>query len=141
MAETIRIDMMKGRAEGTTSLSPESPTNDIATSPRGVITRTQVIMGFAAGQAKQALGVYTQELAKGGNETAAQDINNITDGLLRGGAALLTGGAAIAAELPSVIAQQITRYLDVRRENENREFERSMLGANNTYLGQGGGLG
>lgn len=141
MAETIRIDMMKGRAEGTTSLSPESPTNDIATSPRTISPKTAIAIGYGVMVAKQTISTATQEIALGGNEQLAQDITNLVNGVQTGLLAVATGGISLVGEGIGVAAQTVTRVRATNRENRNRAYERQMRGARQNYNGMGGGLG
>ena len=133
---TIRLDVLKGVQEGQTSISPQNPKSNIASSP--AISRKGIAVLAVGGlAAKQTYSTAVNEVRLGGNEALATRIEN---GVLVAGtvfAAIGTGGWSLVPQAISTGAQIVSRARGINRENRESSFQRAMLGSRQAY-GMGG---
>lgn len=137
MADIIRIDIIKGVEEGSTSVNPQSPKVSTTASP-GISKKGLVLLGYGAMVAKSVYSSTVQEIRAGGNEELATTISNITTGVGMLSAALYTGGLSLIPQAISVASNSYAREKNRQRINQSREYERSMRG-NRVSYNQGGG--
>ena len=137
MADIIRIDVIKGVEEGSTSVTPQSPKVSATASP-GISKKGLVLLGYGAMVAKSVYSSTVQEIRAGGNEELATTISNVTTGVGLFSAALYTGGLSLIPQGISVAASSFAKIKSNQRINRSREYERSMRG-NRVSYNQGGG--
>jgi hypothetical protein len=137
MSGIIRIDMPKGVEEGTTSVSPQSPQGGSLGSPP-ISRKGAIMLGYSAMTAKAVYSTAIQEIRAGGNEQMATAMENATTavGIVIG--AIATSGLSLIPLGISTATQVYTRERTANRENQAREYERSMRGSRIVY-GVGGG--
>jgi len=137
MPEIIRIDMIKGVEEGSTSVSPQSPKGTSLSSP-SISPKGAIMIGYGVMAGKQVLNTTTQEIRAGGNEQMATALENTTKAVGIAVGAIATGGLSLIPMAISTSAQYFTREKSAQRKNRSIEYERSMRGSNLSY-GMGGG--
>ena len=137
MSGIIRIDMPKGVEEGTTSVSPQSPQGGSLGSPP-ISRKGAIMLGYSAMTAKAVYSTAIQEIRAGGNEEMANAIENGTMFIGIVAAAIETKGLSLIPQTIMTGVQIYERYKDNQRENQAREYERSMRGSRINYMGGGG---
>jgi len=137
MPEIIRIDMIKGVEEGSTSVSPQSPKGTSLSSP-SISPKGAIMIGYGIMAGKAAYSAITQEIRAGGNEELATALSNATTGIGIAVAAYATGGLSLIPTAISAGSQLYTREKSAQRKNRAIDYERSMRGSRVTYQ-QGGG--
>lgn len=137
MSGIIRIDMIKGVEEGSTSVSPQSPKGGSLASPP-ISPKKAIMIGYGVMTAKAVYNTAVQEIRAGGNEELATTLSNVTTAVGIGIAAYATGGLSLIPTGISAGAQLFTREKSAQRKNRAIEYERSMRGSRVSY-NQGGG--
>lgn len=137
MSGIIRIDMPKGVEEGSTSVSPQSPQGGSLASPP-ISRKGAIMLGYSVMTARAVYSTAIQEIRAGGNEPMATAMENATTavGIVVG--AIATGGLSLIPLGVSTATQVFTRERTASRENQAREYERSMRGSRINYMGGGG---
>ena len=137
MSGIIRIDLPKGVQEGSTSVSPQSPSGTNLASPP-ISRKGAIMLGYGVMTAKAVMKTAVQEIRAGGNEEMATTIENgITAvGIVVG--AIATSGLSLIPQAISTGATIFTRTQNMNRQNREREYERSMLGSRLNYMSGGG---
>ena len=137
MPEIIRIDMIKGVEEGSTSVNPQSPSGTALSSP-SISRKGAIMIGYSAMAAKAVYSTAVQEIRAGGNEELATTLSNATTAVGIAVGAYATGGLSLIPLAVSTGTQLYTREKSNQRKNRAIEYERSMRGSRVSYS-QGGG--
>lgn len=137
MSGIIRIDMPKGVEEGSTSVSPQSPSRSSVSSP-SISRKGAILIGYSVMVGKSVYNTAIQEIKDGGNEELATILSNIGTGVGIVAGAYATGGISLIPTGVSAVTQIYTREKRVTRENRARNYEASMRGARVNY-NMGGG--
>ena len=137
MSGIIRIDMVKGVEEGSTSVSPQSPKTSQVASP-GISPKGAMLIGYSVMTAKAVYNTAIQEIKAGGNEELATTLSNVTTAVGIGVGAYATGGLSLIPLAVSSGTQLFSREKSAQRKNRAIDYERSMRGSRVSY-NQGGG--
>jgi hypothetical protein len=137
MSGIIRIDMPKGVEEGSTSVSPQSPAGGTLSSPP-ISKKGAIMLGYSVMTAKAVYSTAIQEIRAGGNEEMATAMENATTGVGIVIGAIATSGLSLIPQAISTATQIYTRERNNTRQNQAREYERSMRGSRINYMGGGG---
>ena len=137
MPEIIRIDMIKGVEDGSTSVSPQSPKGTSLSSP-SISPKGAIMIGYSVMAAKAVYNTAVQEIRAGGNEELATTLSNATTAVGIAVGAYATGGLSLIPLAVSTGTQLYTREKGLQRKNRAIEFERSMRGSRVSY-NMGGG--
>lgn len=135
MSGSHDIYLHKPTAEGRSSVNPESPTGEIATSPKESM-RGKILLGYGTFIGKRALSTTVQEIAADGNERLATDLNNLIELGTRATLLYATGGLAAIPMAVEGIAQTVTNVRGRNRENKERAIA---LAEKGVRIGYGGG--
>ena len=137
MSGIIRIDLPKGIEEGSTSLSPQSPTAGSVSSPP-ISRKGAMMLGYGVMTAKSVYNTAIQEIRAGGNEELATTLGNATTavGIVVG--AIATNGLSLIPLAISSGSSIYAREKNNQRVNRSRNFEESMRGTRINYMQSGG---
>lgn len=136
MSGIIRIDMIKGVEEGSTSVSPQSPKGTALSSP-AISRKGAILIGYSVMAAKATLSTAVQEIRAGGNESLATTLENATTAVGIAVGAYATGGLSLIPLGISATTQIYTREKSAQRKNRAIDFERSMRGSRVSYMAGG----
>ena len=136
MGDLIRIDLPKGIEDGSTSVSPQSPSNTSLASP-GISRKGAIMLGYGVMAGKAVYNTAINEIKAGGNEELATDMSNITTAAGIAIGAIATGGLSLIPTTIQASTQAFTQARSTARQNRAREYEASMRGSRVTY-GSGG---
>lgn len=134
--ELIKIVIPKGVADGTTSVSPQSPEVSATSSPT-ISRKGAILLGYGAMVGKSVYNTAINEIKAGGNEELATDMSNITTAAGIAIGAIATGGLSLIPTTIQASTQAFTQARSTARQNRAREYEASMRGSRVTY-GSGG---
>ena len=137
MSGIIRIDMIKGVEEGSTSVAPTSPKGSAVASPP-ISRKGAILIGYSIMAAKSVYNTAVQEIRAGGNEELATTLSNVTTTVGIAVGAYATGGLSLIPLAVSSGTQLFTREKSAQRKNRAIEFEKSMRGSRVSYMSGGG---
>jgi hypothetical protein len=137
MSGIIVIEMPKGIAEGSTSVSPQSPAGGSLASPP-ISRKGAIMLGYGVMTAKAVYNTAIQEIRAGGNEEMATTMENAVTGVGIVVGAIATQGLSLIPQAISTGTQIYAREQNNNRQNRAREYERSMRGSRINYMGGGG---
>ena len=137
MSGIIRIDMIKGVEEGSTSVAPTSPKGSAVGSPP-ISRKGAILIGYSVMTAKAVYNTAVQEIRAGGNEELATTLSNATTAVGIAIGAYATSGLSLIPLAVSSGTQIFAREKSAQRQNRAIEFEKSMRGSRVNY-NQGGG--
>jgi hypothetical protein len=130
----IRLELLKGVKQGSTSVSPQSPDGaEMLTSPP-ISRKGAILLGYGAMTAKTVFNTVTQEIKAGGNEELATALSN---GVAIVMGAIATDGLSLVPLAVSTGAQFFTREKNAARQNQARMYAESMQGDRIDYMGGG----
>ena len=112
----IRVEMPKGVEEGSTSLSPQSPTGSAVASPP-ISKKGAIMLGYGVMTAKAVFNTAVQEIRAGGNEELATSIENTTTGVAIVVGAIATNGLSL---IPLGISTAASNF--AKSKNEAIEY-------------------
>ena len=135
--QNIRIELPKGVEDGKTSLSPSNPPRSNSGSPV-VSNRGKIIAGVGLLAANQFASGIINDIAEGGNQELAKNLQNIMVGarVLIGAAA--TGGVSLIYEGVNVGTKALFTNKSVARKNASISFENEMRGERINWSKGGG---
>ena len=132
----IRVDVAKP-TQGQTTVSPQSPQINQAASPR-INNKGAIIAGVGLLAANQFASGIINDIAEGGNQELAKNLQNIMVGarVLIGAAA--TGGVSLIYEGVNVGTKALFTNKSVARKNASISFENEMRGERINWSKGGG---
>ena len=137
MSGIIRIDMPKGIADGSTSVSPQSPQGSSLASPP-ISRKGTVLLGYGVMVGKSVYNTAVQEIALGGNEELSTTLGNVTTALGIATMAIGTGGLSLIGTGVQAGTQIFTQSKSTQRENRSIKYESSTKGSKLNWLTGGG---
>jgi hypothetical protein len=133
----IRLELLKGVKQGSTSVSPQSPDGAEMLASPPISRKGAILLGYGAMTAKTVFNTVTQEIKAGGNEELATALSNGATGVAIVMGAIATDGLSLVPLAVSTGAQFFTREKNAARQNQARMYAESMQGDRIDYMGGG----
>jgi len=128
------IYMHKGVPDDSTPLSAESPTTASSSESPSMTTGGKVALAYGALAARSATRTIMSEIRMSGNEQVANTVQTIAKGVTDIGLIVGTGGKVLIPMAISGGLEAISSFTERTRNNNEREIENRLRGANINFM-------